>query len=678
MVSGGAPFRRSSAADTLGAILRDEPEELADQAAIPPALNRMIRHCLEKEPGARFQHAHDLALGLGTVQFTPAAPDGTSRRWKWTPAVLGGVAGAGLITALNMLPWWRPASDDRFDDTRVTRLTDFAGVEEFPAISPDGKAVAFCAMVGGARQIFVRLLAGGAPLQITRDALDHQLPRWSRDGSSIVYFTPGTPGEMQGAIWEVPTLGGVPRRVAGSLGGADVSPADGRLAFFRLAEKRIELVTSAMDLSGVEAVAQFAPVTYYLYPRWSPDGAWIAYQRGDRFRFDVFMVAARGGEPRQLTHENDMISGLAWVPDSTGIVYSSSRGSTMPYMPVLSLWHLRLADGSVRPVASSETSYVHPDIASSGAIVVGRLRLETEIWKFPVGGSPEENARSGIRVTNQTGHVMTPTAGPGDREVAFLSDSGGHANLWVIDTASGEARQITDERDPDVAIGLPVWSPDGGSIAFVSSRGNRGFSFGVWLVNPDGSNLRNVANPGLGPAWSADGRWLYYSTRSAAAATDVVLRKVPAGGGAAVTVTSENVRNVIGSDGSTLYYLFERPLIDGSPDFEIRAATPENAVPRLLARIPASRVPIWQIVNPSLSPDGKWLAQALTDGFTTNLWALRTTTGQWRQITDFGTRTTFIARRVSWSSDGRFLLAALGDGDADIVMLEGLIKTNRD
>ena len=228
-----------------------------------------------------------------------------------------------------------------------------------------------------------------------------------------------------------------------------------------------------------------------------------------------------------------------------------------------------------------------------------------------------------------------------------------------------------------MAVGVPVWSPDGPSIAFVSSRGNQGLTFGVWLVDSDGSNLRNVANPGLGPAWSADGRWLYYSTRSGSTAADVVLKKVPVEGGQAVTVTTERLRNVIGSHGDTLYYLFERPLVDGTPEFEIRAATPEDAPFRVLARIPASRVPIWQIVNPALSPDGKWLAQALTDGLTTNIWALSTTTGQWRQLTDFGERATFIARRMSWSSDGRSILAAVGEGDSDIVMLEGLTTVGR-
>jgi hypothetical protein len=62
----------------------------------------------------------------------------------------------------------------------------------------------------------------------------------------------------------------------------------------------------------------------------------------------------------------------------------------------------------------------------------------------------------------------------------------------------------------------------------------------------------------------------------------------------------------------------------------------------------------------------------LTDGFTTNVWSLSTETGEWRQLTDFGDRVTFIVRRVSWSSDGRSILAAVGEGDSDIVLLEGL------
>jgi Tol biopolymer transport system component len=343
----------------------------------------------------------------------------------------------------------------------------------------------------------------------------------------------------------------------------------------------------------------------------------------------------------------------------------------MPYLPTLSLWRVGLDGGEPRQFASSESSYVHPDLAPNGTVVVGRVRMQSDIWKFPIDGQPGENVRRAERLTRQTGQVLTPTAGPGDREVAFLSDRGGHANVWVLDTRTGEVRQITRERDAAISLGVPMWSPDGRSIAFLSTRGNPGLTFGIWLVNPDGSNLRSVINPGLGPAWSQDGRWLYYSTRGSAS-PDIVMRKIRPEGGEPVTVTTERLRNVIGSDGSTVYYTFERPLIDGRPEFEIRSASPENAPFKVLARISASRIPIWQIVNPSPSPDGGWLAQALTDRETTNVWILSTKTGEWRQVTDFGDRTTFIARRVSWSSDGRSIFAALGEGDSDVVLLDGL------
>jgi Tol biopolymer transport system component len=294
--------------------------------------------------------------------------------------------------------------------------------------------------------------------------------------------------------------------------------------------------------------------------------------------------------------------------------------------------------------------------------------MRFDIWRFPFERVPTENVRRAQQVTRQTGQVLTPTGAPDGSEIAFLSDSGGHGNLWVMSMQTGQLRQITFEADPGVAVGVPVWSPDGQSIAFVSSKGRSGFDFGVWLVGPDATNLRNVAEKGLGMAWSPDGQWIYYAESSAGP-----LYKVPASGGTRIRVRSEPMRNVIGLHDATLYYMVERALLDGRPEFEIRAATPEDGPSRALARVSASRVPSWQIVNPALSPNGEWLAMPLTDGFTTNIWALSTRTGAWRQVTDFGDRATFIARRVSWSSDGRSILAAVAEGDADVVLLNGLI-----
>jgi Tol biopolymer transport system component len=681
MLTGSSAFARETVTDTIVAVVGTEPDWKSLPADTPGSIRRLLTRCLQKDARRRLHDVADARIEIEDAVATPAEPVPVQAPRRWSrmalPALTLGIATALVLLWVARDRFGRPATKAS-PDTRVTRLTDLPGLEESPAISPDGKSVAFTAGIGGKRQIFVLLIAGGAPLQITRDAVDHEFPRWSPDSSSILYFSPAVSGAVQGSIWEIPTFGGVPRRVVDSVGGTDVSPMDGRLALFRLAKEGIQLVTASEDGSRFDLVAQFKPTTYYLYPRWSPDGKWIAFQRGDTIRFDIFVAPANRGEPRQLTNDNTMMSGFAWVPDSTGIIYSSSRGGTMPYLPTLGLWEVKLSDRRVRQVISGETSYMNPDISKSGAILASRMKLQTDIWKFPVEGSPTENVRRAVRVTQQTGQVLTPTASPDGKEVAFLSDSGGHANLWVVNTENGGLRQITQERDPSVALGVPQWSPDGRRIVFVSSRGNPGLKFGLWLVDSDGSNLRSVANPGLGPAWSQDGRWIYYSTWSGVTATDVVLKKVPVDGGPPVTVRTERLRNVIGIHGDTLYYVFERPIVDGTPEFEIRAAAPEDGPFRVLARIPSSRAPIWQIVNPALSPDGKWLAQALTDGFTTNVWALSTTTGEWRQITDFGERATFIARRLSWSPDGRFVLAAVAEGDSDIVLLEGLTNVGRE
>jgi Tol biopolymer transport system component len=683
MLTGQAPFSGDTFADTISSIVERQPDWQKLPETTPAEIHRLLKRCLEKNPSRRLHDIADARIEPDDAMNSTPAVAITKRRTRiaghWVVLLAIIAAGVVFATAFSLLKGAPKLSPQ---PVRITRLTDLGGLEEAPAISPDGRSIAFTGNVGKTQQIFVQLMSRGAALQLTNDDADHQFPRWSPDSSSIIYFSPAKTDEGEDALWEVPALGGKPRRLASSLGGADVNASNGRLTLFRFTSGHIQLVTASPDYSSSDVVAEFPPETYhlysrYVYPRWSPDGKWIAFQRGDSVRFELFVVPANGGEPRQLTRDNSMMGGFAWLPDSEGILYSSSRASTMPYLPTLSLWEIRLSDGALRQITSNEASYLHPDIAKNGTTVVSRMQLHTDIWKFPVQGAAEENVRRGIRITNQTSHVLTPTAGPGAREVAFLSDKGGHANLWVINTETSEQRQITDERDPNIAVGVPVWSPDGRSIAFVYSRGNPGLTFGIWLVSPDGSNLRQVANPGLGPAWSNDGKWLYYATRGSSTVSDVVMKKIPADGGEAVTVSEEKARNVIGLDGTSLYYTFERPLVDGHPEFEIRTLSPENASFRVVARISASRVPIWQIINPALSPDGKWLAQALTDHSTTNIWVLSTTTGEWRQVTDFGHRPIFIARRVSWSSDGREIFAAVGEGDADIVRLEGLLDGSR-
>jgi Tol biopolymer transport system component len=662
MLTGKSPFRRETAAETMAAILRDDVPDLPSSTC-PPALNRIARHALEKNPAARFQSARDLEFDLEGASDSPpqtgvASRDQRPRRWLVRLTLAVGILAAAAAVAIER----RSAALERpYEITGVHRLTDFTGLEEFPAIAPDLKSLAFTARVAGFQQVFVRLMAGGTPLQVTKDAADHVIPRWSSDASSIIYFSPARPDAIQGTVWEIPALGGPPRRVIDSVGGADRA-RDGRLACFQLSDRQTQLVIASQDGADRRAIARFDEPVYYKYPRWSPDGKWIAYQRGDGVRWDVFAVEVATGNVRQLTHDNRQIHGLSWLPDSRRIVYSSGRGSSMPYLSTLGLWEQSLDGGEPRRVAPADVSYLYPDVHSSGLMLASRMEMEFDLWRYPVDGSPSENVQRASRITSQTGQVQTPTVGLGDREIAYLSDSGGHANLWVTRPETRESRQITYERDPRVALGVPIWSPSGKWIGFVSSRGNTGLGFGLWIVDPDGGNLRRLVPQGLGFTWSPDAEWVYYADAG-------VMYKVPASGGTPAVVRRP-ARNVAGFDGRTLYFMIDRTLTDGSPGFEIHAATPEDGESRLLARIPASRAPQWQIVNPSLSPDGSSLAVPLTDGVTTNIWTLSTKSGEWREVTDFSGTPTFIARRVSWSTDGRSIVAAVGVGDADIIVFE--------
>ena len=664
MLTGVSPFRRDTTAETMTAVIREEPGGLTGPGGIRPEIARILRHLLEKDPAQRFHSARDLIFDLELLSDEATPPARPEPRRAPTGSMLALLAAGALMLSLAvgvMLGRQTASVQAPQDITRIHRVTDFSGLEGFPAIAPDLKSVAFTALVNGHRQIFVRLLAGGTPLQITKEAIDHELPRWSPDANSIFYFSPAVPGALQGTVWEIPALGGAPRRVIDSIGGADIR--NGRLTCFRMAAGQVELVSALLDGSDVRVVARYSESVYYTYPRWSPDARWIAYQRGDGVRWDVFAQPVDGGAPRQLTRDNGQIHGLGWLPDSTGLVYSSGRGATMPYLPTLGLWQLMLAGGEPRRIAPADLSYLYPDIHHSGAMAASRLHMQFDLWRYPTAGSPEENTRRAVRLTRQTGQVQTPSVGASDQHIAFLSDSGGHANLWVATLATGEMRQITYERDPEVSLGAPIWSPDGKWIAFVSSRGEVGLGFGVWIVSPDGGNLQRLADRGLGVAWSPDAEWVYY-------VDDNVVYKVRTTGGPAVRVRAGPVRNMVGSDVTTLYFMVDRTLTDGTPGFEIHAATPEHGPSRVLAHIPVSRAPQWQIINPALSPDGQWLAMPLTDGVTTNIWMLSTNGLGFRQVTDFGERATFIARRVSWSPDSRTILAALGEGDADIVLFE--------
>src|SRR3981081_2813727 len=672
MLSGNRAFHGKTVVDTMSAILKEERAKLSGAGRnFPLALGRIVDRCLEKDPAERFQSARDLAFNLELVSrdekgngAVAALPASNARRWLIAPSVvlaLLGAAGIGFLAG-----GLRPRAENSFP-VALRRLPDFVGMEEFPALSPDGKSVAFTADVGGRRQVWMRLLAGGTPLQVTHDDADHQYPRWSPDSSSLIYFSPSQEPDGEGKIWQISALGGTARPLVSSLGGADLSHDGKHLAYFHSNQGELELAVADQDGSNSHRLTVLPTEYNYSDLRWSPDDGKLGFQRGRTFDYDIFYVPAEGGSPQPITRDGNPLEGFAWLPDGSGVVYSSSRGDTILYLRTMNLWSVQTGGKNLRQLTFGETSYISPDMDPHGNIVATRRQIQGDIWRYPVDGSPEENVRRGVQITHQTGMVQTPAAAPGDRELVYLSDSGGHGNLWVLNLETQQNRQVTFEHDPQVTIGVPVWSPDGKHIAYVK-RGLTAWNVDLWLMNPDGSDAHKISDGGGWACWSPDSRWVYFSPPGQ---NGFRIAKASPADGNNLPVRAEGQKPAVDAAGR-LFFVMSLPALNGLSDMEILVANPENGPAQKVARISGSRLSSWLLMQPVLSPDGKWLAALLTDGPTTDIWAQPTPGGPMRRITYFGRQATFITRRVSWSSDGHSIYAAVGKGEADIVLLSNL------
>lgn len=409
------------------------------------------------------------------------------------------------------------------------------------------------------------------------------------------------------------------------------------------------------------------------HPRWSPDDRSIAFNDSTSPAFDqgVWVVRSNGRDLRRIAH-GEAMNGVAWLPDGTGLVYSSSSGSTVLYPPMFNLWVIRLDGSGDRPLTFGDVSYTHPDVQPDGRVAATRTRIQSDIWRFPIGGSPEENTRQAVPLTRQTGQAQAPSASPDGREIVYLSDNGGHGNLWIATTDGSKAPwQVTFERDPAVAIGSPTWSRDGSRISFIhTAAGNTE----QWVVAPDGSNPRRLLERGVSVSWSADGRWIYYIvTRQGAEC----IEKVLVDGGTPVSIRCGRVNApAVTADGSTMYF---NERVGGANqngwDYQMWRASPETAKPAPLARIVSARVPFNPaLFSTTLSPDGRWIAMVLTDAGTSNVWVLPTGGGPLRPITDYGTRATLIVRHAAWAPDSKSVYAAVADVDADIVLIDNLLR----
>ncbi len=372
MLTGERAFSRGTEVDTITAVLKEDPPEIAQGAArIPPAATNIIRHCLEKEPENRFQTARDLAFSLPSVSAASPGPSvvtlrgikGWWRRW-WpylAPSVL--IAVGCVLLGGRLAPQPKPA---------YHRVTFERGTVYSARFSPDGRTILYGASWNG-RPLQLYTTIPDSLLARPLDYSSANMLALSRT-NELALILGGFPGgrlEFQhGTLARAPLVGGTPREVLRDVVWADWSP-DGRLAVVHhTKDDNLEFPIGTVLYSTPGQIGNV---------RFSPRGDQIAFV-DHPVLFDnrgFVSVVDLSGRRQNLTPEWDDINGLAWSPGANEILLSATEKGGQDR----SLWAVNLSGHLRRLLAIPGGLSLH-DIASDGRVLasqdIERLGMDWE------------------------------------------------------------------------------------------------------------------------------------------------------------------------------------------------------------------------------------------------------------------------------------------------------------
>jgi Tol biopolymer transport system component/predicted Ser/Thr protein kinase len=567
LLSGRRPFTGTSDLDVLHAIVHAPPAPLPD--TLPPALRALVATMLEKDPAKRGAMS-DVVAGLrrlvrqsGEGQQAAAAAS-RSKRWFLWRAIAA--VSFGVLSFLAV----KYAQPSRSDAGRsvYTQLTNFADSATSPALSPDGRMLAFIrgpSTFAGPGQIYVKLLPDGEPVQLTNDTLDKMGPAFSPDGARIAYTGVDSAAFASMDTFVVPTLGGRPQRLLTNAVGLTWLRDSGATLNRRPAVlfsvmtgrgAQMSLVSATESRSDLHRVYDPRPPDGMAHRSYvSPDGKWVlAVEMDIRSWLPCRLLPFDGSSPGQPVGPTPaQCTDAAWSPDGKWMYFTATTSSGVH------TWRQRFPDGTPEQITFGVTSEEGIAFAPDGhSFVTSVGTSQSTVWVH--------DPRGDRQVTSE-GYGFLPSFSPDGRKLYYLVRTFGirswyQGRLWVADVQTGQRERLL----PDFEIIHYTISSDGQRIVFVAID-DKGQS--VWLapldgrtpprqlttmnastvffgaqgevifgdvqdgfvyrVKEDGSDLRKVIDvPALLPfAVSPDGRWV--SVQDSQAFGAIVL--YPLGGG---------------------------------------------------------------------------------------------------------------------------------------------------
>jgi eukaryotic-like serine/threonine-protein kinase len=597
MATGKRPFQGNSAALIYDAILHANPILPSRvNPALPGELDAVVSKALEKDPDTRYQSAVEIGADLKRIKratesgTTPVAPLPRRRRLK---ASWYAVVAALIVIAAGAYVWWgRSRTLMPAPQSEWVQLTDFTNSAVEPALSPDGRMLAFFSgsspfLTDG--DLYVKLLPNGEPIQLTHDGSTKVTPAFSPDGSQVAYTVAGRGWDT----WAVSVLGGQPRLVLPNATALSWIDNDRFLFSEILSGMHMGLVTATatrgdhrtvyipprergmvhraalspdkrwvllveMDnggfipcrlvpLDGSTAGHQVGPAKGgCTYGAWSPDEKWMYFGSDASGSFHLWRQRFNGqdpvGEAEQLTFGPTEEEGLAVAPDGRSLITSVG-------IEQQSIW---MHDHSGDHELTSEASASAPRFSPDGSAVYYLSRSRAASSRFESGELWRRDLATGNAEAVLPGVIMNSyDVSPDSKRVAFSINEKGKAVLYL---APLDRRTPPQRVESDLPLDLPVFMPNG-DVAVRAAKGTLNYPF---RVSADGKHVEQLVDAPMFEhlAVSPDGRWVAARAGNDDPITPWAIVAYPVGGGKPVKLCLGPCEAEWSTDGKSLVVRF--------------------------------------------------------------------------------------------------------------------------